>query len=164
MQAFSLDFNDTFSFEIKDGSYECVCVAAAEDCTKNGTVFAQITFVIRNDIQQEHQNQKIFYKIWQAKDTGSYNIKSFNTVGSALQLQQGKKYNALEDLLQDFVGKCALVKVKNEKSEYNGTTYENLNVKSLNRTKFEGCNHRYLSEKTPVQSAPVQITDNDLPF
>lgn len=166
-QTFSLDFNDTFSFDVKDGSYEVVCVQACENCTEGGTVYVQVTFVVRNDVAQEHQNQKIFHKIWQSKDTGQYNIKNFNTLGAAMQLQQGKKYTSLDDLLQDFVGKCALIRVKNEQSEYNGKTYDNLNIKSFNKTNFEGCNHRYASDavkQNSIKSAPIQISDKDLPF
>src|SRR5690625_7551378 len=67
----------------------------------------------------------------------------FNTIGKACQLQNGKTYNSFDELLKDFEGKPALVFAKNEENENNGKTYNNLNVKMWNKTKFPDVQHQF---------------------
>ena len=160
--AFKLDFNNTFgNGKIEDGEYEVICTASCEDATPGGTVHVKMNLRIRNDIDQPHKNMVIFHKIWRNRDTQDYNFKNFNTIGAAMELQQGKTYETFEDLLKDFEGKLCRVKVANEVTENNGKEYENLNVKYFSKTKFPNCNHVFKSANVTTQT---QISDNDLPF
>ena len=70
-------------------------------------------------------------------------MRFFNTIGAAAQLQRGKQYSSIEELFKDFLGKAVRVTVKNETSEYNGKTYENLNVKRWDKTKFPELAHKF---------------------
>lgn len=167
MTGFNLDFNDKFEGGgITDGVYEVIVNVANEDVTKGGTEYAQIDLIIRNDVQQKHQNQHIFHKIWKKKDTGKYNFQMFNTLGWAFQLQENKKYNSIEDLLQDFFMKTAKVTVKNEQSEFNGKTYDNLNVKRWEQSAFPNVQHQFKDSSKPNNFAggSIDISDDDLPF
>lgn len=163
MNQFTLDFSDTYG-KVEDGEYEVICTAASEDATPGGTIYAKVNLRIRNDINQPCKNQMIFHKCWQRKETGRYEMKDFNTIGAAMQLEAGKKYTSLQDVLDDFVGKCCRVSVKNETSEYNGKVYDNLNVKYFNKTNFPDCNHQFRNGEGIIQSAPITINDDDLPF
>lgn len=175
MTGFSLDFNNTFEGgKVEDGTYEVIIEKVGEDETPNGAEFTNFQMVIRNDIQQNHKNMKVWERIWKAKATGKYNMMMFNTIGKAAQLQAGKTYNSIEELLNDYVGKPVRVTVKNETSEYNGNTYENLNVKAWEATKFPNVQHQYKNSNsnaapqantgnTPVDNTQVMNTD-DLPF
>ncbi|MBC2005590.1 hypothetical protein HCA78_17665, partial [Listeria booriae] len=62
--------------------------------------------------------------------------------------------------------KTCLVSVKNETSEYNGKTYNNLNVKSWAESKIPGpSNHQFKAKDIAQQdNQPMNITDDDLPF
>ncbi|MED3623238.1 DUF669 domain-containing protein [Neobacillus thermocopriae] len=166
---FSLDFNDVFEGKIKDGEYEVVINTCREDATPGGAEFVQFDLIVRNDVDQPYKNSHIFHRVWKSKDTGKYNMKSFNTIGKACQLQNGKTYKSLQELLDDFIHKTARVTVKNETSEYNGKTYENTNVKYWNQSKINGpCNHQFKSKEnmtvSELMASGVQITDEDLPF
>lgn len=170
MTQFSLDFNDVHEGGVKDGYYEVVVGRCNEDATKNGAEYTEFDLIIRNDLDQPHKNQHIFHKVWKSKKDNKYNMKSFNTIGKACQLENGKSYSGFDELLKDFVGKTALVFVKNEESEYNGKTYNNLNVKMWNQTKFPSLQHQFKSEENSSNNpfkdngGPMDISDDDLPF
>ena len=172
MSGFKLDFNETFEGyqKIEDGVYEVIIDSAVEDATKGGAEFTNFTMTIRNDLDQPFKNQKIWHRNWKAKETGKYNMTMFNTIGKAAQLQNGKTYNSFEELLNDYRGKPLQVYVENEKSEYNGKTYENLNVKQWKPTAFPSVQHQFRQSNNnqqnnngPLNDAPA-ISDPDLPF
>lgn len=158
---FSLDFNDTFEGRIQDGEYEVVIAKVLPKTTTNGVEHISFDMIVRNDIDQKFKNAHVFHSIWKAKETGKYNMKNFNTIGKAAQLQNGKTYNSFDDLLADYEGKTLKVKVKNETSDYNGKTYENLNVKAWLPTAFPNLQHQW---KDGAPSTKLAVTESDLPF
>ena len=165
MTGFTLDFENKFDGAIKDGTYEVVIYIMNEDVAGTGTEFTNVNMIIRNDIEQPHKNQHIFHRIWKSKETNKYNMMMFNTIGYAAQLENGKQYGSMDELLDDYVGKPIKVRVKNETSEYNGKTYENLNVKSWDKSEFPIVQHEY--KEAPKKSTDVTTTDipeESLPF
>lgn len=176
MTGFNLDFNDTFEGfeEVKDGIYEVVIESVVEDANANtGTEFTNFTMVIRNDLDQPHKNSKIWHRNWKAKATGKYNMIMFNTIGKAAQLENGKTYSSFEELLEDYERKPIQVLVKNETSEHNGKTYENLNVKQWKPTAFPNVQHQFKDKGKSNSGSggvfknegePIDISDDDLPF
>ena len=168
MAGFNLDFNDTYEgfAKIENGVYEVVIDSAQEDATQGGSEFTNFTMTIRNDLDQPFKNQKIWHRNWKSKNTGKYNMTMFNTIGKAAQLQNGKTYNNFDELLEDFRGKPLQVYVENETSEYNGKTYENLNVKQWKPTAFPNVQHQWKQKddnSNPMDNAP-KISDDQLPF
>lgn len=167
MTGFILNFNDVFEGKIEDGTYEVVITNASENVTPGGTEYIDLQLTIRNDVDQKYKNMIIFEKLWKSKETGKYNIKMFNTIGKAAKLQPGKVYTSLQDLLNDFLYKTVRVTVKNEVSEYNGKTYENLRVKRWEETKFPQVQHQYKTKENmtigEMQNSGISI-DDDLPF
>ncbi|MGQ8827046.1 DUF669 domain-containing protein [Bacillus sp. NA_146.1] len=169
---FTLDFNEVFESNgrIADGNYEVVINQCNEDATPGGAEFIQFDLIIRNDVEQAYKNCHIFHRVWKAKDTGKYNMKTFNTIGKSCQLQNGKSYKSLEELLNDFILKTVMVTVKNEQSEYNGKTYDNTNVKNWSPSKVTGpLNHAFKSDSknqtfSEMQQSGMTIKDEDLPF
>lgn len=166
MTNFTLNMEDTFDGGIQDGTYETVITKFEENATQAGTEFADVRLTVRNDIDQKYKNNIVFHRIWKAKATQKYDMRFFNTIGSAAQLQQGKQYKSIEELFQDFLGKPVRVTVKNETSEYNGKTYENLNVKRWEKTKFPELAHKFKTEDggNPFASGTNSIDDDDMPF
>lgn len=172
--SFQLDHNDVFDAAIPDGDYEVVIKRVGENVTQGGAEYAEFDLIIRNDVEQPNKNNHIFHKAWKTKATGEYNSKSFNIIGKAAKLQNGKVYSSLEDLFRDFENRPVRVRVKNETSEHNGKTYDNLNVKNWGETKIEGQVRHVYKEQAASQaanqafSAPpdqeFQISDDDLPF
>lgn len=171
MAEFSLDFNDVFegNGKIKDGIYEVFVNNVKEDATPSGSEYVEFDLIIRNDIQgQDFKNSHIFHKVWKTKATGKYNMKTFNTMGKAFRLENGKKYTSFQDLLEDFVNKVALAKVENETSEYNGKTYENTNVRYFNQSNYPKLAHTRKDKDNmninEMANAGIDISDEDLPF
>ena len=170
---FTLNHEEAFegNAKIEDGTYEVVIEKANEDATKGGSEYMEFRLRIRNDIKQPSQNMIIFHKIWKGKETGKYHTGMINTLGKAAQLPNGKSYNSMEELLNDFVGKPLKVTVKNETSEYNGKPYENLNVKYQEQTEYPNVQH-VNKDKTkaggndpfPSNGSSIDISDDDLPF
>jgi hypothetical protein len=167
MSGFSLDFNDVFegTSRIADGDYEIVVNRVKEDATPGGAEFVEFDLIIRNDVDQAYKNMHVFHKVWKAKDTGKYNMKTFNTMGKACQLQNGKSYKSLQELITDFEFKTALINVKNEESEYRGKTYTNTNVKYWNKSKLTGpLQHQFKGDGANIMNEAPPIKDDDLPF
>lgn len=169
MSGFKLDFDNAFEgFEkIEDGTYEVVIDHATEGATPSGAEYTEFRMTIRNDLDQPHVNLKIWERVWKAKATGKYNMMMFNTIGKAAQLENGKNYSSMDELLEDYAGKPVQVFVQNETSEYNGKTYENLNVKQWKPTKFPSVQHEFKGEGTSNNSnkdSGVSISDDSLPF
>lgn len=173
MAGFTLDFNNTFEGfqKIEDGLYEVVIDHATEDATPSGAEFTNFQMTIRNDLEQPFKNQKIWHRVWKAKATGKYNMTMFNTIGKAAGLQAGKVYNTFDELLEDFRGNPVQVYVENTTSEYNGKTYENLEVKQWKQTKFPNVQHQWKKKDENNQSndnnvfdSQPSIGENDLPF
>ena len=169
-----MNHDDIFDTNIPDGEYEVVIKRVGENVTQGGAEYAEFDLVIRNDIEQPNKNNHIFHKVWKAKATGEYSPKSFNLIGKAAQLQNGKTYSSLEDLFRDYEGRPVRVRVKNETSEYNGKTYENLNVKMWEKTKIDGPVRHVHKEQAARDAAnqafsippdsQLNISDDDLPF
>lgn len=163
---FTIDYNDTMGDGlIPEGTYEVIVKEAGEDTTKNGVNHISIDLVIRNDIKQERQNSHIWAKVWRSKDTGQFSSKMLNTIGRAMNLPNGKQYNNLQALLQDFKGKVCTVKVKHE--EYNG--YTNVKVISWAVSSHSNCVHAWDikgagSKQMPGWGQEVSYSADDLPF
>ena len=60
--------------------------------------------------------------------------------------------------------KTAKVTVKNEQSEYNGKTYDNLNVKRWEQTNFDNVQHQFKQKTDSNSVSTLDISDDDLPF
>lgn len=169
MAEFKLDFNQAYeggNSKIEDGTYEVVIEKANEDATPSGAEYINFWLRIRNDIKQASQNQMIFHRVWKGKQTGKYNAAMINTLAKSAQLQNGKSYGSLNDLLNDFVNKPLKATVKNETSDYNGKTYENLNVKYTNASEYPDVQHRNADKSSaPTKNNDsIDIQDEDLPF
>ncbi|HZJ77135.1 MAG TPA: DUF669 domain-containing protein [Oscillospiraceae bacterium] len=155
---FTINHDEATDFgTIEEGEYEVIVTKAFEDAARSGTLFINLHLVIRNDIEQPNKNRYIFGSIWQSKQTGEYHSGMINAVAKALRIENGKKFNTLEELLEDFLGKTARVTVGHE--EYNGKT--NARVQKWEQSKFEICNHQFKNIDT---EGFTTINDDDLPF
>ena len=168
--AFQLDYSDVNDGQIKDGDYEAVIFTVNEDASPSGSEFINFDMIIRNDIEQQYKNSHIFHRVWKAKATGKYNINMIMRIAQAVGLPEGKSYNSFDDLLKEFHGKAVKVRVKNEKQEFNGQIYDNLNVKRWNQTEFPSIQHQWkdnpqqASDPLMGQGQTIDISSDDLPF
>ena len=164
--AFKFDFEDTFEGGLADGTYEVAIQSMTETATTNGAEHIAVVLVVRNDVNQKGKNGLIFHNIWKAKATGKYNKSMINTIGKYAKMSADKEYNSLQDVFDDLERKPLKVTVKNESSEYNGKTYENLNVKRWGFTELPNVQHvfKVKEQDNNLSDVPVDITEDDLPF
>ena len=76
----------------------------------------------------------------------------------AVKIPEGVEINSIDQFLELIRGKSLKVTVKNVTSEYNGQTYENLNVTKMEQSELPA----FAGEIKP--STNQQIEDLDLPF
>lgn len=152
MSVFEIDYSQAQEFaKVTDGTYEVLIDKAVQNASRGETDFLDIQLRIRKDFQQEFQNNIIFHKIWINKETKKYPAGMVQNLAKQAGIPDGTKFNSLDDYLNMLVGKPLKVTVKNETSEYNGKTYENLNVKRIEKSELSG------------MQAP-EVNDIDLPF
>ncbi|HEQ3969655.1 TPA: DUF669 domain-containing protein, partial [Streptococcus pyogenes] len=126
---FTIDYSKAKEFaSITDGTYETFIEKAVQDATKNGADFINIHFRIRKDFQQEFQNNIIFHRIFAKKEDGKYPEGVIHNLAKQAGIPEGTQFKSLDDYLNQLLNKCLKITVKNETSEYNGNTYNNLNV------------------------------------
>jgi len=161
MENFNFGVNYDEAFEgtglMKEGDYEILVVKAKQDQTKSGTDCINMQLVVRNDIDQQYKNKCVFNNLYKGKESGQYHSGMLNTMAKALKIENGKKYDSLDDLLADFIGKTANVTIKHE--EYNGN--KNERVKAWSQSKFTACNHTFKDAVTGI--TPID-DDGEIPF
>ncbi|SQF66314.1 DUF669 domain-containing protein [Streptococcus dysgalactiae] len=151
---FTIDYSKAKEFaSITDGTYETFIEKAVQDATKNGADFINIHFRIRKDFQQEFQNNIIFHRIFAKKEDGKYPEGVIHNLAKQAGIPEGTQFKSLDDYLNQLLNKCLKITVKNETSEYNGNTYNNLNVKRIEKSDI------------PAMVNPVEeFKEDDLPF
>lgn len=173
MAGFDLDFSEIKGMSVTDGTYEAVINSVAEDATKGGTQFINLDLIIRNDIKnQSFANAHIFTRVFKSKQSGKYPKGIIFTIARAAGMPDKTHFDSLEDFFQKLWHRPVLVTVKNEKSEYNGKTYENLNVKRWEVSKFPEVQHKFKASNKETDSTDpfanggqsIEISDDDLPF
>ncbi|HHD4492370.1 TPA: DUF669 domain-containing protein, partial [Streptococcus pyogenes] len=118
-----------------------------------GADFINIHFRIRKDFQQEFQNNIIFHRIFAKKEDGKYPEGVIHNLAKQAGIPEGTQFKSLDDYLNQLLNKCLKITVKNETSEYNGNTYNNLNVKRIEKSDIP-------SMVNPVE----EFKEDDLPF
>lgn len=109
---------------------------------------------VREDVEQPYKNGLIFSNIYRSKDTGRFNFKIFNTIGKACDMENGKEYASLTELLEDFRGRSCKVRLGH--NEYNDKVFERVEAwKSSDFPKAKDLSVLYTETK---------LTEDDIPF
>lgn len=160
MSLFSVNYEAAEQFSsVENGTYEVVVTTAEQSASKSGTDFLDIRLKIRDDFQQKFRNNLIFDKVWLNKQTLQYPEWALQRYAKAVKIPEGVEINTIEQFLDIIKGKTLKVTVKNEQSEANGVTYDNLNIKKMEQSELPPYSGAVSSE-----SAPAKADDLDLPF
>ena len=160
MSLFSVNYEAAEQFSsVENGTYEVVVANAEQSASKTGTDFLDIRLKIRDDFQQKFRNNLIFDKVWINKQTLQYPEWALQRYAKAVKIPEGVEINTIEQFLDIIKGKTLKVTVKNEQSESNGVTYDNLNIKKMEQSELPPYSGAVSSE-----SAPAKADDLDLPF
>lgn len=160
MSLFSVNYEAAEQFSsVENGTYEVVVTTAEQSASKSGTDFLDIRLKIRDDFQQKFRNNLIFDKVWINKQTLQYPEWALQRYAKAVKIPEGVEINTIEQFLDIIKGKTLKVTVKNEQSESNGVTYDNLNIKKMEQSELPPYSGTVSSEP-----APAKVDDLDLPF
>ncbi len=160
MSLFSVNYEAAEQFSsVENGTYEVVVATAEQLASKSGTDFLDIRLKIRDDFQQKFRNNLIFDKVWINKQTLQYPEWALQRYAKAVKIPEGVEINTIEQFLDIIKGKTLKVTVKNEQSEYNGKTYDNLNISKMEQSELPPYAGAVSSEP-----APSKADDLDLPF
>ena len=160
MSLLSVNYEAAEQFSsVENGTYEVVVTTAEQSASKSGTDFLDIRLKIRDDFQQKFRNNLIFDKVWINKQTLQYPEWALQRYAKAVKIPEGVEINTIEQFLDIIKGKTLKVTVKNEQSESNGVTYDNLNIKKMEQSELPPYSGAVSSE-----SAPAKADDLDLPF
>ena len=160
MSLFSVNYEAAEQFSsVENGTYEVVITTAEQSASKTGTDFLDIRLKIRDDFQQKFRNNLIFDKVWINKQTLQYPEWALQRYAKAVKIPEGVEINTIEQFLEIIKGKTLKVTVKNEQSESNGVTYDNLNIKKMEQSELPPYSGAVSSEPTPAKA-----DDLDLPF
>lgn len=178
--AITMDYSQIKDMNVADGTYEVVINGVKEDANKNtGTQFVNYDMIIRNDItNQKYQNAHVFHKVYVDKSTGKYNLSMLMTVAKYAGVPDHTAFNSIEDYINALWHKPVRVTVKNEKRDYQGKEYENLNIKRWHQTEYPELHHQFKKAESNNQQAAgndpfggngqdntqIDISDDDLPF
>lgn len=158
--AFTTDFSNIKEFsDFKEKFYEMIVYDAYEDVSQGGKKHIVIDYVVRNDIDQDKQNAHLWDRQYRMRDTGKYHVGILMSKVKALGIQEGKSYESIEDLLKDFIGRPAKIKI--ELQEYNGQKYPR--AKYTNATDFPNVQHQWKDKPTFGISAD-NLKEDELPF
>lgn len=160
MSLFSVNYEAAEQFSsVENGTYEVVVATAEQSASKTGTDFLDIRLKIRDDFQQKFRNNLIFDKVWINKQTLQYPEWALQRYAKAVKIPEGVEINTIEQFLDIIKGKTLKITVKNEQSESNGVTYDNLNIKKMEQSDLPPYSGAVSSEP-----APAKADDLDLPF
>ena len=157
---FSTDYSDVQRFELfAKGVYEVIIKAITERTTPYGATGLNLTFVIRNDVEQKCQNRYLFHTLWKRKEptkadmqVQGYSFKQIMQLAKAAKLPSGKAYETVSELCADLINHVLKVNVHHD--QWNGQVREEIGF--MNESAFPECKHIY-KEKQPVSAdTPAQ--------
>lgn len=166
---FGVDYSKTNNFVlIAKGEYEVIIKDAYEDVSKSGKPFINVSLIIRNDVDQPHQDSNLTHALRMKNDPtpedlacDGYSEKQIQSLSKAAQLENGKTYASIAQWCGDLPGK--LIRVTVEHEMYNDKPYAR--VKWTNESQHPVCGHTFKNQPAQVSSyAPAQLSDEELPF
>jgi len=132
------------------GEYEIIFKYLGEDVTNKGSMYVNVTAVVRNDVDQPYKNKYVWDKLWHVKEpsaadksVGGYSFKRIQMISKAAGLPNGKKYENLEAWCDELANKFVRITIEHE--EYNGKT--DAKVKWYNESKSPVCKHVWKGEE-----------------
>lgn len=160
-----LESNTEFEL-IDDGTYEVVLERIDnKQSNRNGkiTKYLNLTFAIRNDVNQSFKNRKVWYTIFARENDKAFN---FNEINALIITQEGRKdykrhFKDFDEILQYLIGLHMTLDVAIEFNQFKG---KDDNVIVNGSFKPSVWDTKTPEEKTQEQLDPITIPDDDLPF
>ncbi len=167
--AFNFNYKELEFEKVTPGIYEALVQNVSEQYTEgNGKKHLNVSIVIRNDVQQNHQNAMLNYKIWTSdrpdiKTIDGYVEFSLAMMCRACSLPEQINVGSVDELSKLWIRKPLRIKVEDQ--EYNGNTYAN--ISRVDPTTNHTVNHIYKGKnqnQEPASSFVPRNNDDNIPF
>lgn len=154
----------TFTKEVKEyslipeGDYEVRIEKAERKTLSTGKEKLTITYVVRQDVEQECKNRYVFEDIWQEKDNPQFfNRKRLNQLLGTQDIKEGTTFADINEVL-DFLWNQSLI-------VHIGQSYDDYRQKDVNYVSYYKSS-QHLPQKlgSTATTTKVEITDDELPF
>lgn len=140
---------------IPEGNYETFIESGAKKTGPTGTEYIAFKLKVRDDIEgQSHGGRVLFGNLYFTENTTGI----VNGFLKAIGTPDGKEFATIEDLIKFATGKAILAKVGQR--EYKGEIQNE--VKYMNESKVGG--GRLEDPFAEETTAPIEVSDDDLPF
>lgn len=140
---------------IKEGEYEAQIIKAELLAAETGTKYMNIAFEIREDVDQEHQGEIIYDRLWQNKTTGEYNMRRFNNICKSAGIPEGTTFANEKEFFEAIVGRPIIINVAIVFDDYRQQDKNTILYYRTSKVGFKTVN------KTPTQTTD---TDDDIPW
>ena len=161
------DTNGEFAL-IDDGKYEVVIEKVEPKISQKGTKYLNVTFKIRNDVEQEFKNRKLFYRINEKEGDVCYD---FNRVNKIIITQKNtptyKKFFAdVDEVLQYLVGLHLVLTVETVFDDYSNKDRNQVKDWSFEPSVWDTQTHepKIVKENTDKLEAAASSYDDGQPI
>lgn len=150
---------------IDEDTYEVVLEKLEpKSSTKNGRTvkYMNITFVIRNDVDQKFKNRKVWYTIFARENDVAFN---FNAINAIIVTQEGRAdykrhFKNVDQIFQYLIGLHLRLKVGIEFNKFKGKNDNTIVENSFTFSQWDIDHPNGTSENTKVE----EFADSELPF
>lgn len=169
--AYSTNFSDVTTI-VPQGKYEVLIMSAYEDVTRTtNKQYIKTVLIIRNDVEQNYKNYKIYYPLWKRKNPTEQDMLA-GGYGAGLQLlsraagiPSGVSFDSIAAWLDMLKNKPVQITLEHE--EWNGELREK--VRYVNASKYPDVKHKFPqfeAANMPTTETKSDFTDvdDDLPF
>jgi hypothetical protein len=162
--SYTYDKNSAYGL-IKAGEYEVMIQEATIKTTPSGKEKISLKYKIREDVEQESKGRIIFEDIWKEKDNPQFfNRKRLNLLLRTQDIENGKTYEAITDLLTDLAGSYLILKITVEMDDYRGEEVNRVIYYRHTHNPSQSVNNTPLKEGQKPVTKATPIKDEDLPF
>jgi hypothetical protein len=157
------DTNGEFSL-IDDGKYEVVIEKVEPKESQKGNKYLNVVFKIRNDVDQNFKNRKLFYRINSKEGDVCYD---FNRVNKIIITQKNtanykKFFIDVDEVLQYLVGLHLVLTVETSYDEYSQKDRNNVKDWSFEPSVWDTQEHP--AKVVEEHTEGLDLPDAELPF
>lgn len=157
--SFGKEFDKQAFGLIDDGKYEVVIEKAEEKTSVKGSKYLNITFRIRDDVDQNFKNRRLFYTIGKKENDACYD---FGRVNKIILTQEGRadyksRFDTFDEVLFYLNGLHLVVTVVTTFDDYRGEDRNEVKDFSFEPSLWDMQEHH-------SDNANNVVTNDDLPF
>jgi len=138
-----------------EGEYEVRIEKVERKMLPSGKEKLQITYRVRDDVEQKYQNRCVFEDIWAERENPEmFNRKRINQLLGTQAIEDGHTFDSINDVINFLLGCNLVVHISVEFDEYRNENVNNVSYYRSSKAK----NQTIDTEMKPI------IESGDIPF